>query len=365
MKSILSGLLIGIGLFSPVAVFAERQTVIFEVPDARADFCGHKLQITFCRCAFDNEGCDVLNLSQEQTYEFVEREYREWVGDEIEKTARACIADGGVWDTPRRQCVRCTDGEVQSGTKCLPAGSEAVTVTESCPALTDFYQDWRAQSDFVAAEGATVSSEVAAYEAARSVLMNSLEERYVALYQQAIAKQYREALRAYSDALDQANETAAGTAFARLVVIATLSSEKELTLPHVVATQAAYTETIISALASSSPLAPDVVTARAAYEATNWNASYTAITQAADPGAAAVKDVTDRMTAVTLEAVTGTPLTINERDKMIVGSYVAAARVRLAALRHTRQAVIAYNEAETAKGAEYERARAAHACDTL
>lgn len=192
-------------LAAPLFVLAAKEVDTYEIPNVRNDFCGHEIQVAFCRCAFTGDNCADMKVTQEQIHGMVERQFREWVSKQILSTAEQCIADGGYWNTATRQCITCTEGEVRVANKCyapdkVPA--DAAEVQNMCPAIISFTKNWRSYSDFAeSADPATASAEVQEYNAVLATLTNKITAAQALVYQMEIDRQLRSELRAYKTAL--------------------------------------------------------------------------------------------------------------------------------------------------------------------
>lgn len=124
-----------------------------------------------------------MRYPQEEAFDLVDREYREWVGKQIEAVAMQCLSDNGHWNNNTRQCTKCTEGYVRDGSRCLPPGSEVAesATAGACIVPTDFTQTWRERSGF--AEEAAEVEIVAAYESERSALIEGLVRYHTLDYQ--------------------------------------------------------------------------------------------------------------------------------------------------------------------------------------
>jgi hypothetical protein len=91
-------------LVLPLFVTAQEESYSVRLPDVREEFCGIHINYQYCKCAFHGDYCDAIDHSQSSAYTFVTNEYKRWVGDMIEATARKCLDDGNRWEVGSRTC---------------------------------------------------------------------------------------------------------------------------------------------------------------------------------------------------------------------------------------------------------------------
>jgi hypothetical protein len=214
--SIFLAVVIVSGTSVPLDVLAAKDVVTFEVPDARNAFCGKEMQAAFCFCAFDAINCEVMNMTQEAAYEFVERKYREWVGELILTSATQCIADSGRWNTKTRQCTTCTDGQVLNEKNKCVSEAEGTTSGGQC-SVEGIIATWHAN---LAADAAAHSPEVSEFQRARAALIPEVVVRAGRAYEEIRVRELMSELVAYRAALRGGSADEIGIAATRFAFLA-------------------------------------------------------------------------------------------------------------------------------------------------
>ena len=379
MKQFLTAILI-LGTFlsvQPNVALAAKEVTKFEVPSPQNDFCGPHMQAAFCQCAFHGNSCDTMRMSQEDAFAFVDREFKNWVGGLIKATAEQCLADDGHWNTATRQCIRCTDGDVRSGNKCLPPGSEAKPEEGGqCRALTEFGQDWKKYSDFDAAISVgDASFEVKEYNRELDEVAKKIAEAEAIEYDMEIDRQIRLELREYKKALVDNLRDNITKAIFRLAWVTyntvkgaegAAGSYRTLVNPdNAVEALGAGLKTIQGAIpADQKQLQFDTSTTEGKVKSGAWNATLEVLESVADPKAVATQALKDVRGA----AVPGPDLTSEEIDilrtqhldnlavdKALAESYAENAKRRQQLLILKKEIAVLYNKMEEWRGKEYVR----------
>jgi hypothetical protein len=379
MKQFLAAILI-IGIFlniQPNVTFAAKEVTKFQVPDVTDKFCGPVMQAAFCQCAFHDNSCDVMKMSQEQAFTFVDNEFRSWVAGLIKVTAEQCIANDGYWNTATRQCIRCTDGDVRSGNKCLAPGSEAEPEEAGqCRALTEFGKDWKKYSDFDSAIPVNDASfEVKEYNQVLDVVARKIAEAEAIEYDMEVDRQIRLDLREYKQTLVDNIRDNITKAIFRLAWVTyntvkgaegAAGSYRTLVNPdNAVEALGAGLKTVQGAIpADQKQLQFDTSTTEGKVKSGAWNATLEVLESVADPKAVAVQTIKDVRGA----AVPGPDLTEEEVgilrkqhldnlavDKALAESYAENAERRQKLLTLKKEIATLYNEMEDWRGKEYAR----------
>ncbi len=197
MKSLLSFVL-ALSLLVPY-VHAGEQTTKYKIPDVREAFCGVHISSQHCKCAFHNQcGGD---LNSDQSYEFVLSEFQEWNRQKIQSMGEACERADGLWTKSSWTCMRCTDGDVRSGSRCVTPEKIDPEVQECRNAIDNFDRDWDKYSDFDDRLGDDVSYEVQQFNTTLDAIGLALDEMEEIEYVLALEEEFRIELRAYKEAL--------------------------------------------------------------------------------------------------------------------------------------------------------------------
>ena len=199
MKTILSVLLI-FTILTPYA-HAGTATQTYEVPSVKDDFCGVHIGAFNCKCAFHNQCGD--GMDSDSSYEFVLSEFREWNRQQIQTIGESCVRLDGHWDKNTWTCMRCTEGDVREGSRCVAVEKADVAAKECRDALKNIENDWEKYSDFDDRLGSDVGYEVQQFNEALDDIAELIAEAQEIEYQLAIAAEIRFEMRAYKAALVQ------------------------------------------------------------------------------------------------------------------------------------------------------------------
>jgi len=381
MKEVLAVFLLLItGLtFQPDSVLAAKVVTKFEIPSPQNDFCGPEMQAAFCQCAFHGNSCDVMNMTQESAFAFVDREFRAWVAGLIKIAAEQCIVNNGHWNTATRQCVTCTEGEVRSGNKCLPPGSEDELVEDvQCRELSEFGKDWKRYSDFdstIAIEEA--SFEVKEYHRILDEVAKKITEAEAIEYDMEVDRQIRLDLKEYKRALVDNIRDNITKAIFRLawVTYNTVKGAEEIagsyrTLvnpDNAVEALGAGLKTIQEAIpADQKQLQFDTSTTEGQIKSSAWNATLEALESVADPKAIAIQTLKEvRSAALPNADLTEEEVAILRTqhldnlaiDKALAESYAENSERRIKLLELQKEISVLYNEMEAWRGKEYARVK--------
>jgi len=336
------------------------------------------MQIGFCRCAFSDEGCDVINITQEEAYNFIERKYREWVKGLIQTAGEQCLSENGRWNTNTRQCTTCTEGQVLDGTACVAPEEARDVVGGQCQALRDFGEDWRAYSDFNQSSAASeASAEVQEYNRTLETFAQKVAAAHALAYDMEIDRQVRLDLLAYNTALIAGLPETVSPALARLTLVSNslVPESSEVESPYIALVDPASLDetvgtkltTIASSAASGSPPKFSVSDTVEQVEASAWGTSLSIITGIGDPTASATQALVGIRAATPALELTDEEVAILQQehrttlraDKALAQSYAANAVRRRERLGLETEIATLYNELERWRGAEYSRAQAA------
>jgi hypothetical protein len=91
----------------------------FSKKDVKNKFCGVRFDARYCKCAFHNEHCDQIRMSQGEAKDHVYEKYAEWLDGGIEKEKEECKEKNG-WFLGN-SCYLCKSDEVALDNKCVPA----------------------------------------------------------------------------------------------------------------------------------------------------------------------------------------------------------------------------------------------------
>lgn len=362
----------------PSAALAGKEVTTFEVPEVRSKFCSKEIPAAFCQCAFSELGCDVMKMGQEQAYGFVQSEYKKWVSGLIAAEAQQCLNTDGFWNKSTRQCIRCTEGDVRSGTKCVAPGTEVPDeVGRQCRALKEFSTDWRAKSDFVeTVPGNEASLEVQEYNRALNELTEKIAAANVLEYEMEIDRQVRLDIREYKTALVDSRNDGITSGIFRLAWVTyntpvgaegiggsyrTLvqpDTATEVLLPGLEAVQTAVP-------AESILLQFDTAGSMEKIKLAAWNATLEVLGNAGNPAslaAEAVKNarntvpVTPELVEGDMEALRAEHLENLQLDKALAESYAENAAQRKQLFMLEVEIADLYNQMESWREKEYTRA---------
>ncbi len=202
-----------------IAVHAGTEVTKFEEPEVKRAYCGKQTPYAFCLCAFENQGCEVMNITQEEGKQMVDQGFREWVGTQIQAAAKQCIDGGSHWNTATRQCITCTEGDVRVDNKCVPPDqvvSQEVDLTQCAP-VRQFNEDWRSFTDFARTVPVTeMNAPAQAYYTSLDVFATSLTDRQMIRHDRTLLMHYRELLLAYKESLVGSDAAAVRAAYGDL-----------------------------------------------------------------------------------------------------------------------------------------------------
>lgn len=363
----------------PAFVFAGKEVTTFEVPDVRSDFCGEEIQPIFCRCAFHDQSCEVMNMTQDEAYRFVDSSYQKWVGELIKQKAEQCVKNDGHWNKGTRQCITCTDGDIRSGARCVAPGTEIEEETpRQCTALVEFAGDWQKFSDFDdAIPTSDASFEVQEYNRVLDELSKKIAEANALEYDMEVDRQIRLELRDYKAALVDNIRDNITKAIFRLAWVTyntvkgaegAAGSYRTLVDPeNAVEALGAGLKTVQGAIpADQKQLQFDTSTTEGKIKSGAWNAALETLETLGDPKAVAVQALKDVKGA----AVPGPDLTDEEVailrtqhlenlqiDKALAESYAENAERRLRLLALQTEIDTLYIEMEEWRGKEYSRVK--------
>ena len=128
------------------------ETVKFEKPDIKDDFCGVHLNFQYCKCAFHNEYCEAVSMNKSQANNYVQSEFDKWLAQQLENFQNSCLAAGGI--NRGNSCQYCQEGFTVQDETCVasvdvkPEFQPDGPLTEDCQIKTDeFSRDWKKYSD--------------------------------------------------------------------------------------------------------------------------------------------------------------------------------------------------------------------------
>lgn len=370
----LIALMLVTGLILPAGAEAAREVTTFEVPDVNDDFCGPKMQMAFCRCAFEGEGCDAVKMEQSQVRDFVEREFKEWVGTRIEAAAEECLARDGFWNTPTRQCFTCTEGEVRDGKQCLPPGSTpsgTEEVPDECALRATFKNDWQSLATFTRPEEER-SDEAKNHQMAYDALVLSVTGVGERAFDTTISSLIESQIKRYKDALESGVALDRDTAFSGLVALHKALPESVPSPLEILFDSENFSESVAAAFvpASTTEAIPSpflTPTAEALKPFVTIGLAYTALGEARASVVDGVNTAFSKLIAeaplLSLSAEDGAFMQTahNEArlvDEVYASSALATALARRSELLAVRAQTERFNEVERWRKAEYERVKA-------
>ena len=89
----------------------------FVEPDVHADFCGTEIEQSYCDCAFNDIGCDALNLSKEAANAQVASQYGIFVAEQLRNYSTKCRANNGYVES--KTCFVCPQLSAPEGQQCI------------------------------------------------------------------------------------------------------------------------------------------------------------------------------------------------------------------------------------------------------
>lgn len=356
----------------PVQAGTEVST--FEEPDVNRVYCGKQVPYAVCRCAFQGQNCEVMNITQERAKGEVESKFRQWVGEQIEAVAKSCIDGGGQWNTATRQCITCTEGDVYYKNKCVPpekAGEGAAPAV--CVSMLEFSKDWRSFSDFAASASVNdASNEVRQYYAAQAGLVEALVERQQALFAFELASYTSASVATYLTALGEAEPAAVSAAYTTLA--RDMSQLPETTIAPVRELFETDVDAASSSLTVANAVVPkdfsfveiDLTSVSEKVEDNVWEVSYQilseyggAVTTAKErlSNFAPLGESVPKFTDEDVSDLTKAHIASLKGDKVRTAVDANLALLRLKELKQSVATVTIYNEMEGYKAAEFKRAR--------
>lgn len=119
--------------------------------DIKDDFCGVVINFQYCKCAFHNEYCDVVGMSDKAAKNHVYSEYGKWVEKRRKEFKERCVNTDGI--VKGNKCKYCDDGQVVQDNVCV--NEDKIEFTPDGPLNADctikedeFEQDWKKYSHF-------------------------------------------------------------------------------------------------------------------------------------------------------------------------------------------------------------------------
>jgi len=217
MKSIFSMLLI-FSLLAPYA-YAGTEKETYETPSVKDSFCGPVINFQYCKCAFHDELCGAVGLSQSGASKYVLGEFREWNKKRIQSMGAGCLRTGGYWNKSSWTCTSCTDGDVLEGTRCVAPEKSDAEKRECREALENIDKDWEKYSDFDGRFGTDVSWEVQQFNKLLNEVADLVAQAHQLEYDMEVDRQVRLSLREYKQALVLNIKTNLLKAFWRLTYV--------------------------------------------------------------------------------------------------------------------------------------------------
>lgn len=127
-----------------------KNTVKFEKPDIKDDFCVIIINFQYCKCAFHNEYCKEIGMSKKEANKYVRSEYEKWLSTKMAGFKTECERDGGIFN--KDECQYCQDDYIVQDGKCINKNSRGFVadglLTNDCQLKTDDYdKEWKKYSD--------------------------------------------------------------------------------------------------------------------------------------------------------------------------------------------------------------------------
>ena len=114
MKKLLLLLLVSLLLISTV----QARYDYFEFPDIKSDFCGSKMGVYYCKCAFHGEYCSNAGMDKSTASKHVYSKFNEYVSEQMKAFGLSCMLAGGIYTSSRPQCEYCEGKKVRSKGVC-------------------------------------------------------------------------------------------------------------------------------------------------------------------------------------------------------------------------------------------------------
>lgn len=364
-------------LAAPFA-YAGQEVTKYQIPDIKEDFCGPGINYQFCRCAFHDESCEVMKMTQDQSYEFVIKEFRTWNKKRIQAMGEQCLASDGYWNKSSWSCKVCTEGDVLSGTKCVAPEDVGADAGGSCKvALQNLPNEWLRYSDFDDRLGGEVSYEVGEFNKVMDEIAAMTARAQALEYDLEIERQLRLEMKEYKTALVDNLRDNITKAIFRLAWVTyntykgaagTKDSFGKILNPENAVEQVGATlKTIQGAIpASEKDLSFDTSKTEGQVKSIAWNSTLEAIESVGDPQAVATQvikdlkgaavggpDITDEEVAVLREQ----HLDNQAVTEAIADSYADSALMRKELLELEKQIAEKYNELQSWKQQEYDRVK--------
>ena len=357
-----------------------KNTVKFQKPDIKDDFCGVAINFQYCKCAFHNEYCDSIGLSKGDANNYVQAEYEKWLGLKLTSFKTECENAGGIFDKDR--CNYCKDNYVAQDGKCVNEKERGFVadgpLSNDCQLKTDeFNNDWKKYSDI----DERLTFEERSYEAQKALtatdkMIDLMIEGFALDRDVELENQMQAELENYRQALVQNIKTNLLKSFWRLswVTYSTIKSgsglgdsySNLLTTGAKVETLGAGLKVVQGIIPSSSSLAIDTSTLSGKAKSIGANVALEAIDSLGDP----VKIATEFFKSSTEATFPSADLTDEEIDilksqhlkKGAIDDALAksqAANVKRQARLTEIESLIAGLQAEIASWEEKEKSRVA------
>lgn len=376
MKAILSLFLI-LSFVVPIA-HAGTNVTRYEVPNVKDHYCGPLINFQYCKCAFHNQMCDVVNLSPSTAHSYVQEEFREWNRQQIQEMGQKCQRSGGYWNKSNWSCLTCTDGDVLDGNKCVRPEKSDTERRECREALENIENNWEKYSDFDERLGSDVSYEVQQFNKTLDEIATLVSQAHELEYKMEIDRQIRLELREYKKALVQNIRTNLLKSFWRLsyVTYTTIkgahgaggSVEKILDPESVMQGVGAGLKLI---QANIPPTAKDyqidTATTQGKIKSIAWNATLETMESIANPKDIAIQFMKDTRGAVIpsanisdeeIQILRTQHLSNKAVDAVLAESYAVNGERRTELAQIEKKITNKYNELQTWKHKEYQRVKA-------
>ena len=376
MKAILSLFLV-LAFVVPMA-HAGTEVTRYEVPNVKDHYCGPVINFQYCKCAFHNELCDVVNLTPRTAHSYVQKEFREWNRQQIQVMGQMCRKSGGYWNKSNWSCLTCTGGDVLEGNRCVRPEKTDAEKRECKEALENIERDWEKYSDFDDRLGSDVSYEVQQFNKTLDEIATLVSQAHELEYKMEIDRQIRLELREYKTALVQNIRTNLLKSFWRLsyVTYTTIkgahgaggSVEKILQPESVMQGVGAGLKLI---QANIPPTAKDyqidTATNQGKIKSIAWNATLETMESIANPKDIAIQFMKDTRGAIIpsanisdeeIQILRTQHLNNKAVDAVLAESYAVNGERRAELAQIQKQITNKYNELQTWKHKEYQRVKA-------
>lgn len=65
--------------------------------DIKQVFCGVHISVYYCKCAFHNQNCDVIDKTQAEADVYLQSEFNKWIENKDAAKISACESEGNIW----------------------------------------------------------------------------------------------------------------------------------------------------------------------------------------------------------------------------------------------------------------------------